>query len=292
MRVSLATAVALLLPACSLSLGQLSDRGQQSALDSADSSELDKLYKDFDADVQALLRGGASGDGGPLLSDAAADVLGESSEVQQDGQPPASLSPLELAASASAEDAPATDLAPELAVDAVAKAPLAEASPSAHNANAALPTEDDASAVVPEQASFPGVAAGLLASPSLDEAPPTVALEALPLVPGLPAGERRHTAGLVELNVTELATGINQEAPHNLDDVLVRTEEIAAVLAKDSAELALELGELKRSLKAGRAGAQRSLATEAAGSSGKRMKSEKSGRGWIQKLRSAVTFWR
>lgn len=284
MGVTLAAVVALLLPACCLSLGQLSSRGQQSVWDAEGPSE---LYKDFDADVQALLRGGTSESGDPLLNDAAADILEEPSRMQQDSHLPAPMPPLELAAVANAEAPLATDLVPEPAVDA---APLAEASPTAPDAGVTLPPEDGAGLAVPEQAALPEAATEPLADPSSGEAPPAVALEALPLVPGLPAQEQR-TAALVQTYDTGPATGVNKEAPPNLDDVLARTEKIAAVLAEDSTKLALHLGELKRKLKADRASVQRTLATEAAGSSDKGpykgMKNEKSGSGWIQK--SAVS---
>ncbi|CAK0853387.1 unnamed protein product [Prorocentrum cordatum] len=302
MRAIPAAAVVLLLPAGCVSLGQLSIGGQQSVRDTEDFSE---LYKDFDADVQALLRGGTGGAGDPLLEGPSTYVLEEPGRMQQDG--PAQTEPGSQPQGLAADDLASEDaqLAADLAepVVAGAGAALAETSPQAPG-DSALPPEQGAGAEAPERAAGGAeISAEPLGEPSADEAPPAVALEALPLVPGIPEAapavalqalpmvpggprppsasavalealpmvpgaprapaQERRTVSPVDLHNQELTTETMEEAPPNLDDILARTEKIATILAQDSGTLAVELSELTRKLKASRAGAQRTLAAEA-----------------------------
>mmetsp|Transcript_5514 Transcript_5514/g.14951 ORF Transcript_5514/g.14951 Transcript_5514/m.14951 type:complete len:304 (+) Transcript_5514:511-1422(+) len=186
------------------------------------------------------------------------------------------------------------------------------------------PPEQGAGAEAPERAAGGAeISAEPLGEPSADEAPPAVALEALPLVPGIPEAapavalqalpmvpgaprapaQERRTVSPVDLHNQELTTETMEEAPPNLDDILARTEKIATILAQDSGTLAVELSELTRKLKASRAGAQRTLAAEATPPSipasdleqgptpdrpggadaGKDKEKEKSGGGWLEK---------
>ena len=208
-RVAPAAAVALLLPAGCLSLGQLSVGAQQAVRGAEDFSE---LYKDFDADVQALLRGGTGGPGDPFLEDAPADALEEPSRMQQDSQPQA---PSRTASLAQTE----LDSQPELAAEAEAEAQLAA------DQQLTWPPAG-AGAVAPPAEASPWAPEGDAALPPEDAA--TVALE-------------QRTVSSVQLYSNGLAGEITEQARPDIDDVLARTEKTATVLARDSGRLAQEL---------------------------------------------------